>query len=433
MPSSSTRRSLFWVVGTEGKKGECRLESSQTPRPAPPHPPPPPQVVTRDELYGSLHPTTREWRDGLVSRAFRDAASKKGVPHQWIVLDGDIDPEWIEVGRGGWGWGRAGWGGAARHASVRRPAWTSNPFVQSHSQSMNTVMDDNKAVCVCDWDGRGGWAGRMSGKGAPLCRGRGRPMHWQHSSVPTGARPAARHHLPGPDPGVQRAHSAHAIHAPAAGNRLDGAGDEYRRGGAKGDPAAAAGVRHRPTRRLAPNHISRPTAPPPPCPGVVSSTSTPKTWAGARHAVALWVGRGTWGGSECIAQPHTCTFHASPTPPFPPDRGLVGGQSACQPTWPCGRPDGQVRGVFCGFGLHWNAQTIAPPRAPPAPPNLSHASFRYVERTLEHTGKAFRPAVPLPAVNQVATLTRLMGGALARWLPTGDVRGRFLVVAGGWM
>ena len=258
-------------------------------------------------------------------------------------------------------------------------------------------------------------------------------MHWQHSSVPTGARPAARHHLPGPDPGVQRAHSAHAIHAPAAGNRLDGAGDEYRRGGAKGDPAAAAGVRHRPTRRLAPNHISRPTAPPPPCPGVVSSTSTPKTWAGARHAVALWVGRGTWGGSECIAQPHTCTFHASPTPPFPPDRGLVGGQSACQPTWPCGRPDGQVRGVFCGFGLHWNAQTIAPPRAPPAPPNLSHASFRYVERTLEHTGKAFRPAVPLPAVNQVATLTRLMGGALARWLPTGDVRGRFLVVAGGWM
>ena len=42
MPSSSTRRSLFWVVGTEGKKVECRLESSQTPRPALPHPPPPP-------------------------------------------------------------------------------------------------------------------------------------------------------------------------------------------------------------------------------------------------------------------------------------------------------------------------------------------------------------------------------------------------------
>ena len=79
-----------------------------------------PKSVSRDELYGCVHPSTREWRDGLVPRAFRDMAAADagggggggGGPrrHQWIVLDGDIDPEWIE--------------------------------------SMNTVMDDNKVLTL---------------------------------------------------------------------------------------------------------------------------------------------------------------------------------------------------------------------------------------------------------------------------------------------
>lgn len=69
-----------------------------------------PKSVTRDELYGSLHPQTREWREGLLSSAFRDMSNNKNTPHQWIVLDGDIDPEWIE--------------------------------------SMNTVMDDNKMLTL---------------------------------------------------------------------------------------------------------------------------------------------------------------------------------------------------------------------------------------------------------------------------------------------
>lgn len=57
-----------------------------------------PKAVSRDELYGCVHTTSREWRDGIVSRAFRDMASDATKAHQWIVLDGDIDPEWIEVG-----------------------------------------------------------------------------------------------------------------------------------------------------------------------------------------------------------------------------------------------------------------------------------------------------------------------------------------------
>eukprot|EP00201_Polytomella_parva_P017476 CAMPEP_0175071536 /NCGR_PEP_ID=MMETSP0052_2-20121109/19298_1 /TAXON_ID=51329 ORGANISM="Polytomella parva, Strain SAG 63-3" /NCGR_SAMPLE_ID=MMETSP0052_2 /ASSEMBLY_ACC=CAM_ASM_000194 /LENGTH=4543 /DNA_ID=CAMNT_0016338719 /DNA_START=12 /DNA_END=13643 /DNA_ORIENTATION=- len=69
-----------------------------------------PKAVTRNELYGFLHPATREWKEGLVSVTFRDMANNKVNKHQWIVLDGDIDAEWIE--------------------------------------SMNTVMDDNKMLTL---------------------------------------------------------------------------------------------------------------------------------------------------------------------------------------------------------------------------------------------------------------------------------------------
>jgi dynein heavy chain, axonemal len=71
-----------------------------------------PKSVSRDELYGCLHPQTREWREGLLSSAFREMAAGNGsaAPHQWIVLDGDIDAEWIE--------------------------------------SMKTVMDDNKLLTL---------------------------------------------------------------------------------------------------------------------------------------------------------------------------------------------------------------------------------------------------------------------------------------------
>jgi dynein heavy chain len=53
--------------------------------------------VNRNELYGYLHPATREWREGLISVTFRDMANSKTHKHQWILLDGDIDAEWIEV------------------------------------------------------------------------------------------------------------------------------------------------------------------------------------------------------------------------------------------------------------------------------------------------------------------------------------------------
>lgn len=69
-----------------------------------------PKSVTRNELYGYIHPATREWKDGLLSQIFRDLANCFTVKHEYLVLDGDIDAEWIE--------------------------------------SMNTVMDDNKTLTL---------------------------------------------------------------------------------------------------------------------------------------------------------------------------------------------------------------------------------------------------------------------------------------------
>ncbi|XP_044310020.1 dynein axonemal heavy chain 9 [Varanus komodoensis] len=77
-----------------------------------------PKAVTNDELFGIINPATREWKDGkipmitlgLFSSIMRDLANITHDGPKWIVLDGDIDPMWIE--------------------------------------SLNTVMDDNKVLTL---------------------------------------------------------------------------------------------------------------------------------------------------------------------------------------------------------------------------------------------------------------------------------------------
>ncbi|XP_076855598.1 dynein axonemal heavy chain 17-like [Brachyhypopomus gauderio] len=69
-----------------------------------------PKAVTCDELFGIINPATREWKDGLFSCVMRDLANITHNGPKWIVLDGDIDPMWIE--------------------------------------SLNTVMDDNKVLTL---------------------------------------------------------------------------------------------------------------------------------------------------------------------------------------------------------------------------------------------------------------------------------------------
>lgn len=72
-----------------------------------------PKAVLNKELYGWL--SKSDWNDGLLSKVMREMAHCKGQyradqTYQWVVLDGDIDPDWIE--------------------------------------SLNTVMDDNKMLTL---------------------------------------------------------------------------------------------------------------------------------------------------------------------------------------------------------------------------------------------------------------------------------------------
>jgi dynein heavy chain len=69
-----------------------------------------PKAVTSFELYGYMHPVTRDWKDGLLSNFMREFSKSAHKNPKWLILDGDIDAEWIE--------------------------------------SMNTVMDDNKVLTL---------------------------------------------------------------------------------------------------------------------------------------------------------------------------------------------------------------------------------------------------------------------------------------------
>ena len=63
-----------------------------------------------DEFYGVISLATREWKDGLFTCTMRDLSRIPDTLPKWIILDGDLDTNWIE--------------------------------------SMNSVMDDNKLLTL---------------------------------------------------------------------------------------------------------------------------------------------------------------------------------------------------------------------------------------------------------------------------------------------
>ena len=69
-----------------------------------------PKAVTSNELYGYVHAVTKEPYDGIIAKIMRDFSKSQAAGYKWVVLDGDIDAEWIE--------------------------------------SMNTVMDDNRVLTL---------------------------------------------------------------------------------------------------------------------------------------------------------------------------------------------------------------------------------------------------------------------------------------------
>ncbi|KJH46392.1 ATPase family protein [Dictyocaulus viviparus] len=57
------------------------------------------KAMCKDALYGVLDPNTREWTDGLFTSIIRriiDNVRGEIDKRQWIIFDGDVDPEWVE-------------------------------------------------------------------------------------------------------------------------------------------------------------------------------------------------------------------------------------------------------------------------------------------------------------------------------------------------
>ena len=69
-----------------------------------------PKSISTNELYGFVMMSTREWKDGLLSKLMRSLVQEPNTNPKWIILDGDLDANWIE--------------------------------------SMNSVMDDNKILTL---------------------------------------------------------------------------------------------------------------------------------------------------------------------------------------------------------------------------------------------------------------------------------------------
>lgn len=57
-----------------------------------------PKAVTKEELYGKLDATTLEWTDGVFTEILRRILMnpRGDLRRQWIMFDGDVDPEWAE-------------------------------------------------------------------------------------------------------------------------------------------------------------------------------------------------------------------------------------------------------------------------------------------------------------------------------------------------
>jgi dynein heavy chain len=55
-----------------------------------------PKAITTEELYGCINLATREWKDGLLSKIMRDLGNIEDEKPKWLILDGDLDANWIE-------------------------------------------------------------------------------------------------------------------------------------------------------------------------------------------------------------------------------------------------------------------------------------------------------------------------------------------------
>ena len=87
MGSSGTGKSECWKILSaakikQGNKCQCRDLD--------------PKAITTTDFYGEVSLATREWKDGIFSCLMRELANAPDTHSKWIILDGDLDANWIE-------------------------------------------------------------------------------------------------------------------------------------------------------------------------------------------------------------------------------------------------------------------------------------------------------------------------------------------------